>query len=284
MMCFDYTIGVVLCGAAIMGITSGILGCFAFLRQQSLLGDAIAHASLPGIVSMFLITHTTSSSLLLCGGAFAGVISIVCLQILMHTTRLKKDAILGIILSVFFGIGLVLLTITQKQPISNQSILNKFLFGSAATLLIDDIFIMGLLALIIILCIITWWKQFIFVTFDRPSAQTVGYAVTFYECIINFLLVLAIVSGLQTVGVVLMSTMLIAPAVAARQWVTHAHTMVIVSGFFGACSAIFGVLASSYLYHIPTGPAIVIMASIIVLISLIASRKNYMSLNKCNNT
>lgn len=270
-MFIHYTIGVVLCGAAIMGFTSGVLGAFAFLRQQSLLGDAIAHASLPGLAAMFLLTHTKSPSILMIGGACAGMLGVMFMHVLMHRTRLKKDAILGIILSVFFGVGLVLLTMAQKYPISNQSILNKFLFGSASTLLAHDVLVMGCMAAFVLACVVLWWKEFLFITFDRASAQALGYAVHRYELFLSFLLVITIVIGLQTVGVVLMSSMLIAPAAAARQWVAHVYSMVLVSGCLGAYHAVGGVIISSGIPHVPTGPSIVIVASGVVIISLLCA-------------
>src|SRR5277367_1309516 len=103
-----------------LGATSGALGAFALLRQQSLLGDAISHAALPGIVLMFLCTHTKNPWILLCGGAVAGIVGVVSMHYIITHTKLKKDAILGIILSVFFGFGLVLMTVVQKIPICGQ--------------------------------------------------------------------------------------------------------------------------------------------------------------------
>src|SRR6266404_2814966 len=137
--CIDYTLLLVLQGAALLGITAGALGSFALLRQQSLLGDAISHAALPGIVLMFLCTHSKNPWLLLTGGALAGVVGVVSMNYVCTRTKLKKDAILGIILSVFFGFGLVLITVAQKIPTSNQAVLNKFLFGNVSTLLQQDI-------------------------------------------------------------------------------------------------------------------------------------------------
>jgi len=267
----DYTLLLVLQGAALLGITAGALGSFALLRQQSLLGDAISHAALPGIVLMFLCTHSKNPWVLLCGGAIAGVVGVLSMNYLCARTTLKKDAILGIILSVFFGLGLVLMTVAQKVPTSNQAILNKFLFGNVATLLPEDIVVIATIALFIFAVLVLCWKECTVYVFDPVFTHTLGLRPVIIETVLTVLLVLAIVIGLQTVGVVLMSTMLIAPAAAARQWTTRLVHMVGLAAFFGGCAALAGVYVSGVVDHVPTGPAIVVAASGIVLFSLLCA-------------
>ena len=265
----NYTLAVVLQGAALLGITAGALGSFALLRQQSLLGDAISHAALPGIVLMFLCTHSKNPWVLLCGGALAGIIGVVSMNYIVAHTTLKKDAVLGIILSVFFGFGLVLMTVAQKVPTSNQAVLNKFLFGNVATLLEQDISVIALISCFIMIVLFLCWKECSMYVFDPIFTQSIGFSARIIESVLTVLLVLAIVMGLQTVGVVLMSTMLIAPAAAARQWTVRLLPMVMLAGFFGGTAAMSGVYASSVIDHLPTGPAIVVAASCIVLLSLL---------------
>ena len=269
----DYTLLLVLQGAALLGITSGVLGSFALLRQQSLLGDAISHAALPGIVMMFLCTHSKNSWMLLCGGAISGAIGVVTMHYLCRYTTLKKDAILGIILSVFFGLGLVLMTVAQKIPVANQAVFNKFLFGSVATLLSEDIMVITVITLLIFSLLILCWKECTMYVFDPVLTHSLGFTPVTIEILLTVLLVLEIIIGLQTVGVVLMSTMLIAPAAAARQWTARLQYMVLLAGFFGGCAAIVGVYVSSVVDHLPTGPAIVVAASCIVLFSLVCAPK-----------
>ena len=265
----NYTLAVVLQGAALLGITAGALGSFALLRQQSLLGDAISHAALPGIGLMFLCTHSKNPWVLLCGGALAGIIGVVSMNYIVAHTTLKKDAVLGIILSVFFGFGLVLMTVAQKVPTSNQAVLNKFLFGNVATLLEQDISVIALISCFIMIVLFLCWKECSMYVFDPIFTQSIGFSARIIESVLTVLLVLAIVMGLQTVGVVLMSTMLIAPAAAARQWTVRLLPMVMLAGFFGGTAAMSGVYASSVIDHLPTGPAIVVAASCIVLLSLL---------------
>jgi manganese/zinc/iron transport system permease protein len=275
--CFaEYTVRIVLFGAIILGATAGMLGSFVLLRQQSLLGDAIAHASLPGIVTMFLLTGTRNPALLMIGASLAGTCGIFFMHCILSTTRLKKDAVLGIILSVFFGIGLVLLTVVQKSALPHQAILNKFLFGSVATLLYTDIVVMLCASFIILALVFLFFKEFSLISFDTDFARVTGYPVTLLDGLLNFLLVCIITIGLQVVGVILISTMIIAPAAAARQWTSSLSTMVLLAGAFGASAAITGVIISSIVPHMPTGPCIIVAASSLVCFSLLAAPKRGM--------
>lgn len=283
-MIFDYTLAITLIGITILGATAGLLGTFVFLRRQSLLGDAISHAALPGIAIAFLLTHSKNPLVLMLGGAISGGIGTMFMQLITRHTKLKKDTALGIVLSVFFGFGLVLMTAIQKMPIANQSILNKFLFGNISTLLPTDVYAMTIIGAIICVCTILLWKEFTLVTFDHHFAHSVGFATHKLENILTILVVAAIVIGLQTVGVILMSSMLIAPAAAARQWTTRLHSMALLSVFFAVSAGISGALASSHIDRLPTGPTIVIVLSILVLLSLmcapllrIAQKKLYFS-------
>jgi len=272
-MMFDYTLAITLVGITILGITAGLLGTFVFLRRQSLLGDAISHAALPGIAIAFLLTHSKNPLILMLGGAISGGIGTLFMQIITHHTRLKKDTALGIVLSVFFGFGLVLMTAIQKMPIANQSILNKFLFGNISTLLPTDIYAMAIIGTIVCVCTLALWKEFALVTFDVHFAHSLGFATHAVDVILTALIVFAIVIGLQTVGVILMSSMLIAPAAAARQWTTRLSAMALLSVFFAVSAGISGAMISSYVDRLPTGPVIVVVLSLFVFVSLICAPK-----------
>lgn len=253
----------------LLGITSGILGVFALLRKQSLLGDTISHAALPGIALTFLLTHSRNPLILLLGGSLSGCIGTLLMLCITRYTQLKKDTVLGIILSVFFGCGLVLMTIIQTYAIPHQAILNKFLFGNVSTLVYQDVISMSIISALILISLALLWKEFTLLTFDYGYAYSCGYRTAILETIFTLLLVLSIAIGLQTVGVVLMSAMLIAPAAAAFQWTRSLHTMVILAALYGASAGVFGSIISSYYTHMPTGPVIVVILSIFVLISFI---------------
>jgi manganese/zinc/iron transport system permease protein len=265
---FDYTLRTVALGSAVLGIVSGALGSYAVLRKQSLLGDAMSHAALPGIAIAFLLTGTKQSLVLILGAAIAGWIGTLFVMSIVRSTRIKFDSALGLVLSVFFGFGLVLLTIIQKRPDATQAGLDKFLFGQAAALLERDVITMGVLGAIAITTMTVFWKEFKLLSFDADFGATLGFPMRILDILLTTLIVLAIVLGLQTVGVVLMSAMVVAPAAAARQWTDRLGTMVLLSSLFGAIAGIVGALLSSSIDRLPTGPTIVLCISVIVLLSL----------------
>ena len=266
---FDYTLRTVALGAAILGLVSGMLGSFAVLRKQSLLGDAISHAALPGIVISFLITRSREPIVLMLGALIAGWLATLFMLNITRTTRIKDDSALGLVLSVFFGLGLMLLTFTQKLPDATQAGLDKFLFGQAATLLQRDVITMGVTGLVALGLMVIFWKEFKLITFDPEFAASLGFPVRVLDVVLTTLLVIAIVIGLQTVGVVLMSAMIVAPAAAARQWTDKLNLMVLLGGLFGALAGVSGTLISSSAEKLPTGPVIVLCISVIVLVSML---------------
>ncbi len=265
----DYTLRTVALGSALLGITAGSLGGFALLRRQSLLGDAISHAALPGIAIAFLLTGSKAPLVLILGAGIAGWIGAALISVVTTQTRIKYDSALGIMLSVFFGFGLVLLTYIQRQPDANQAGLNSFLFGQAAALIEQDVFLIFVIGSVVILLIALFWKEFKLLSFDSDFLGTLGYPIRTLDYLLTTLFVVAIVIGLQTVGVVLMSAMIIAPAAAARQWTDRLGLMIFLAGIFGAFSGVGGALTSSLIPALPTGPTIVLIVSAIVLISLL---------------
>jgi manganese/zinc/iron transport system permease protein len=265
----DYTIRTVALGASTLGIVSGVLGTFAVLRKQSLLGDAISHAALPGIALIFLLTRSKGTYILVLGAAVAGWVGTLFVLSIVRNTRIKEDTALGIVLSVFFGFGLVLLTYIQRMPIANQAGLDTFLFGQAATLIERDVIAMAVLGVSALIVVFAFWKEFKIISFDAEYGRSLGYPVRFLEILLTTLIVLAIVIGLQTVGVVLMSALIVAPASSARQWTDRLGVMVMLSGIFGAMSGVTGALISSMGAKLPTGPVIVLCMSALVAVSFL---------------
>ncbi|MFL0094999.1 metal ABC transporter permease [Tenacibaculum maritimum] len=267
----DYTLRTISLGTAVLGAICGMLGSFAVLRKQSLLGDAISHAALPGIAIAFLITGTKETNVLLVGASISGLIGAFWIRGITRNTHLKSDTALGLILSIFFGFGMLLLTYIQKQPNANQSGLDKFLFGQAATLLARDVWFMALVTLICLFTILLFWKEFKILLFDADYAKTLGFNTKVIDVLITSFIVLAIVLGLQTVGVVLMSAMLLAPAAAARQWTNSLGVMVILAAIFGASSGVLGTAISASQNNLSTGPVIVLVAAVFVVFSFVFS-------------
>ena len=267
----DYTLRTITLGTAILGAVTGMLGSFAVLRKQSLLGDAISHAALPGIAIAFLITGAKDSNTLLIGALISGLIGTFWIRGIVTKTHLKSDTALGLILSLFFGFGMLLLTFIQKQPNANQAGLDKYLFGQAATLVESDVWLMAIVTGICLCVLLLFWKEFKLLLFDADYTKTLGFNTKFIDILITSFIVLAIVLGLQTVGVVLMSAMLLAPAAAARQWTNSLATMVFLAAIFGAFSGVFGTAISASQNNLSTGPVIVLVAAVFVAFSFIFS-------------
>ncbi len=265
----DYTFQTVALGSAILGVISGVLGSFAVLRKQSLLGDGVSHAALPGVVMAFLLTGSKNTEVLLLGALLSGILATFIISGIVNKSRIKFDSALALVMSVFFGLGLVLLTFAQKIPNSNQAGLKRFIFGQASTLMQRDVTMMLLCGAVLLAVVIVFWKEFKLFTFDPEFAQSIGFSNKKLNLLLSFMVVLAIIIGLQTVGVILMSAMLIAPGVAARQWTNRLWVMVSLSAVFGAVSGVIGTLASSMTQKLPTGPAIVVSISIIVIVSIL---------------
>jgi manganese/zinc/iron transport system permease protein len=266
---FDYTVRTVALGAATLGAVSGALGAFAVLRRQSLLGDAMSHAALPGVVLAFMLTGLKTPAVLMLGAAAVGLVGVVLMLLINRYTRIKEDSSMGIILSVFFGFGLLLLTFLQRNPDARQAGLNKFLFGQAATLLTEDVITMMAFGGLAIVLMLLFWKEFKLLAFDRDFGASAGFSMYWIEVIFTALLVIAIVIGLQAVGVVLMSAMVVAPAAAARQWTNRLGVMIVLSALFGAVAGVVGTLVSSAGAGLSTGPVIVLCVSAIVVVSLL---------------
>jgi manganese/zinc/iron transport system permease protein len=267
----DYTIRNITLGAMVLGIVSGSLGTFAVLRRQSLLGDSISHAVLPGIILAFMLTGSRDPLILILGAAVVGWLATLSIMAIVNTTRIKQDASLALVLSVFFGFGMVLMTFIQRQPDAAAAGLSRFLFGQAAAIIWDDVRTMLIVGGSALAVLLFFWKEFKLVVFDRAFAFSLGMPVRRFDILLTTLLVIAIVIGLQTVGVILMSAMVVAPAAAARQWTDRLGFVTILAGSFGALSGVSGALISAYAARMPTGPTIVLCLTVIVVVSLLAA-------------
>lgn len=264
----DYTLRSIALGAAALGLVSGILGCFAVLRRQALLGDAVAHAALPGVVLAFMLTGSRAPLVLVLGAALAGWLGALAALTIVRLSRIKEDSAFGLVLSVFFALGMVLLTVVQRSGQGGQAGLNKYLFGQAAALVTADVITIAVIGSIMLAVLVLFWKEFKLISFDPDYAASLGYPVRALDLLLTSLMVFAIVVGLQLVGVVLMSAMLVAPAVAARQWTNRLSTMALLAGSFGAVAGVVGALISATDRGLATGPVIVVCISLVVFVSL----------------
>jgi manganese/zinc/iron transport system permease protein len=263
----DPNIRFVVLGSVLLTASSAIVGSFTFLNKKSLIGDAIAHAVLPGICLGFLMTGT-KNPLFLIGGAFVtGWLSLFVVDFVTRRTRIKEDTAIGLVLSVFFGIGIFMLTVIQKSGNAAQSGLDHFLFGQAAAMVAEDVIVFGTVAILLLTAVFFLFKEFTLLAFDRDFAVATGLPVNLIQTVLTSLIVLAVVIGIQAVGVVLMAAILITPAAAARFWTDNIRTMILLASLFGALSGISGAYISFVAPAMPTGPWIVIVISTIAFIS-----------------
>lgn len=265
----NHTFQVVATGTALLGVFSGVLGVFLTLRKQSLLGDALGHASLPGIVIGFILTGSKNMFALLAGATIFGWLASWLINFIsQRNSVVKQDSALALVLSTFFGLGTALLTSIQKTPNAAQAGLHNFIFGQASGMLKQEVNALIIIGMIILALVIVFWKEFKVITFDAHFAQTLPGPYRFFAFLLSLLIVVAIVMGLESVGVVLISALLVNPAIAARQWSNRMSVVVGLSGLFGGISGLLGTFLSSTGKQIPTGATIVIVATCITIISV----------------
>jgi manganese/zinc/iron transport system permease protein len=269
----DPNIRFVAIGSVLLTASSAIVGSFTFLNKKSLVGDAIAHAVLPGICLGFILSGTKNPVFLIGGAFITGWISLVLVEYITSKTRIKEDTAIGLILSVFFGIGILLLTVIQKSGNAAQSGLDHFLFGKAAALVGNDLYTFGAVAIILLVAVFLLFKEFALLAFDKDYAKSIGLPVKRIELVLTSLIVLAVVIGIQAVGVVLMAAILITPAAAARFWTDKIKVMFLLASLFGAISGLSGAYISYVAPAMPTGPWIVIVISTIAFISFFLAPK-----------
>ncbi|MCS6777269.1 MAG: iron chelate uptake ABC transporter family permease subunit [Chloroherpetonaceae bacterium] len=265
----DYTLRNVMLGAVILGCVSGVLGCFAILRRQGLMGDALSHAALPGVCLAYLLTGQKAPVVLMAGAAVACWVAMWLVLLLLRRTRIDSGAALGTVLTIFFGAGVVLLTLLQKRNDANQAGLDRYLFGQAAALVQEQVVTMAVLGGSALLVVLLLYKEFQLIAFDPEFARTLGLPARFLETLLTGLLVVAIVIGLNTVGIVLMSALLVGPAVTARQWTHSLGRMIGYAGVFGALAGVFGALVSVRETRMPTGPVIILCIAVMVILSVL---------------
>ena len=263
----DANIRYVTLGSVLLASSSAVVGCFTLLRKRALVGDAVAHAVLPGVCLAFILSGTKNPLILLIGAFVTGWLSLVTIDFITTRSRIKEDTAIGLVLSVFFGIGILLLTSIQHSGNAAQSGLDKFLFGKAASLVGEDLITFSVVAVLLLIAVILFYKELTLLCFDQAYARTIGFPVRGLELLLTTLTVFAVVVGIQAVGVVLMAAMLITPAAAARFWTENLKVMLVLAALMGAFSGIAGAFVSYTAPSMPTGPWIVLIISMIAIFS-----------------
>ncbi|WP_160034764.1 metal ABC transporter permease [Paenibacillus sp. An7] len=259
----------IMLGSMLLGFSSGMVGSFTYLRKQSLIGDTLAHAALPGICIAFMLSGVKSTFLFMLGALVSGMIATVGISVITKYSRIKQDTALGVILSVFFGVGVVLLTRIQHGDYGSQSGLDKYMFGQAASMVRSDVYTMlGVSIFLLVVCCLLF-KEFKLISFDPGFASGMGYPSGLLAQLLLFLTVIAVVAGVQIVGVVLVAALLVTPAAAARYWTHRLGLMVALAGLFGALSGVIGTVVSATTPDLPTGPVTVLVATGLFAISVL---------------
>ncbi|MCB0735615.1 MAG: metal ABC transporter permease [Flavobacteriales bacterium] len=264
---------VVFLGSLILCAISGLVGTFTFLRKRSLIGDVISHAVLPGIALAFIIGHQKNVLYLIIGATITGWISTYLVEYITRHSKIKSDTAIALILSVFFGIGVLLLTHIQHTGAGSQSGLDQFIFGRASAMNQSDIVLFGSVGIVILVLTLIFFRGFSILSFDEGYANAIGFPIAWLKLILSIITVITVAMGVQAVGVVLMSALLITPAAAARFWTNKIHILAILAVLFASISGIIG-SAVSYTYNgMPTGPWIVVIVSLLAFLSAIIGSK-----------
>lgn len=261
-------------GVAFLGATAGLVGSFLLLRKQSLLGDALSHATLPGIGIAFAIMSTmgfNGKSLpgLLLGATITGLLGVLLVLAIRKTTRLKDDAAMGIVLSVFFGLGVAILKMVERIPGQSAAGLDGFIYGKTASMVWSDFILITVILIVTTSITIAILKELTLLCFDADFASAQGWPILRLDIILMALVTSVTVVGLQAVGLILVIAFLITPPTAARFWTNRLGWMLVISATIGAISGWLGVSISALYSNLPPGAIIVIAAAIIFLFSMI---------------
>jgi len=260
-------------GSILISISSSMVGTFALLQRKSLVGDAIAHATLPGVCLGFVLAGEKNPFVLIIGALFTGWLSLLFIDFVESKTKVKKDAILGITLSTFFALGIMILTYLQHIPnIGNISGLSDYIFGNIVSVNRTDLMAFSAISLLSLIGILVLYKELVIYSFDESFATSVGLKTNVIRFVLSFLTILTIISNMQAIGMILTASMLITPAAAARFWTNKLSSIFVLAIAFSIVSSLFGVWIS-YHFSIPTGPLIVVFVSTIALLSFLFAPK-----------
>ena len=269
------TLLTVLFGCILIAIQSAAIGTYTVLRKQSLTGDAIAHAILPGLCIAFLLTEEKSNLFFMIGAAITGWIGLYLIQWLFSHTKLKQDAAIGIVLSVFFGIGILLMTFIQQSGNGQQSGLDGFLLGKASAMLPEDLIPLSITCLFTIVGIHILKKEFLLYLFDKDFAKMSGLPIHVISFIINAMLIASIITGIIATGAILIGSVLIIPHAIGRFWKNDLDGIYAVSLLSAIIATILGIMITIFTPNIPTGAMIVLMLSILFVISALFPQKGH---------
>ncbi len=272
----QYSFVVVAIGTMLLAMATGIIGTISILKGQSLIGDAVGHAALPGIILAFMISGKKSSLLLMVGAIIAGVVAFILIQTISEISKIEADTAMAIILSAMFGLGMVLKSYIQgnaKYSKASQSGLASYIFGQAAYILREDVIIIFTVSLISLVLFMIFYKEIKVYVFDAVYAYTIGINSKLLSLLIMIMTMILIAAGLKAVGAILISSMLITPAITGLQWSNKYEIVLVIAAVMGAVSAFIGTLLSTIVKGFSTGPSIILIMSLLALLSVLFSPK-----------
>jgi manganese/zinc/iron transport system permease protein len=271
-----YNASVVSVGALLLGIAAGGVGTFVLFRKRALVSDAVSHATLPGVGLAFLVMTAMGGdgrSLpgLLAGAALTAALGLVTVSWIVRRSRLGDDAAIGAVLSVFFGVGIVILTIIQTMNAGRQAGLGGFLLGATAGMLLEEALFVAVAAAVSVAALIVLRRPLTLIGFDPDYATAAGYRTDRYDLLLSLLALAVVVIGLKVVGLVLVVALMIIPPVTARFWTDRAGRMVVIAAGLGALSGFVGTALSAAADNLPTGPVIVLVSFALFIASLLVA-------------
>lgn len=269
----------VLLSTMTLGVAAGTIGCIAYWKRQNLMSDALSHAALPGVVIAFLLWGEKNLLVLVIGAGITALVGALFIQWVTTSSRITEDSAMGMVLAVFYGFGIMLLAIANRLPGGNQSGLDNFIYGQAAALVRSDVITMFILALLVLFIVFISFKEWKIFLFDKEFAHGLGLSIKGMNTLYTVVLVMAIVIGIQAVGVILMAALLIIPAVSARYWTQSFHWMILLSALLGGLSGVLGTLVSTMESGLPTGPFIVVVGAGFFVISLLFGKEKGLLVN-----
>lgn len=253
--------GKAILAAILLGAGCGLLGCFVVLRRVALMGDAISHAVLPGVVAGLIYSPDRNPLILFFFAVVAGLFGAALVKAMMASTRLKSDTALGIVLATFFALGIVWQSRHQNETVGVMN----FLFGNVGAIDASDLRMMIVTTAVLLLVVFLLKRPLLVMSFDEGFSRGLGYPVKFLDAIFYFLLTFSVVVSLQAVGVVLVSAMLITPASAAYLLTDRFGRMLLLSVGFGVLSGVMGGVVSAQVNGVPTGPVITLAATLVFI-------------------
>jgi manganese/zinc/iron transport system permease protein len=271
----DYNTRLVVVCTLLLGCACGMMGGFLLLRKRSLMGDTLSHATLPGVGLAFIFSVTVlgqdgkSLPILLLGAALTGILGCGCVLWIRNYTRIKDDAAMGIVLSVFFGAGVAILGLIQTMPQGSAAGLESFIYGKTASMVARDFQILISVTMVVLGISFLLYKEFRLLCFDETFAAALGWPVRLLDIVLLGLVTAVTVAGLQAVGLILIIAFLITPAAAARFWTDQLDRMLLLSALIGGLSGWLGASFSAFYPRMPAGALIVLVAAFCFLVSML---------------